>query len=230
MQITDYPTAYSVLDFSVPRMMRTVFRAVSTARRFGGSDGRMPGTPVQPRPCSSPAAPALLPARHASPSGVRELRDKGVTYYSVDLGRVQRGGRDDDADRDVTVIPVILGSVRTRGDAMAPVMTCAGSAWPGRPNAGGRGCCRRAGYQFQLRIAYLLRESPRDEPEALRTSPPLQRGYGDHSREPGPHRLSRLLSVPSTSGDTSVVTRLRSADKETSRGVLRVRGCAAVTA
>jgi hypothetical protein len=32
------------------------------------------------------------------------------------------------------------------------------------------------------------------------------------------HRLSRLLPAPPASGDTSVVTRLRSADSETSRG------------
>jgi hypothetical protein len=71
--------------------------------------GACPATLVQPRPYSSPGAPALLPARRASPSGGREVRDKGVTYYSVDLGRMQRGGRDKDADRDVTVIPVIPG-------------------------------------------------------------------------------------------------------------------------
>jgi hypothetical protein len=71
--------------------------------------GACPATLVQPRPYSSPGAPALLPARRASPSGSREVRDKGVTYYSVDLGRMQRGGRDKDADRDVTVIPVIPG-------------------------------------------------------------------------------------------------------------------------
>ena len=109
MQITDYPSVISALDISVPHMMPTAFRAVPTARRLGGSDGRMPGNPVQPRPYSSPGVPALLPARRASPSDGREVRDKGVTYYSVDLGRAQRGGRDNDADRDVTVIPVIPG-------------------------------------------------------------------------------------------------------------------------
>lgn len=38
-----------------------------------------------------------------------EARDKGVPYYSHDPGRVQRGRRDNEADRDVTVIPVIPG-------------------------------------------------------------------------------------------------------------------------
>ena len=71
--------------------------------------GACQATPMQPRPYSSPGAPALLPARRASPSDGREVRDKGVTYYSVDRGRMQRGGRGTDADRDVTVIPVIPG-------------------------------------------------------------------------------------------------------------------------
>lgn len=71
--------------------------------------GACQATPMQPRPFSSPGVLALLPARRAAPTGDREVRVKGVTYYSVDLGRVQRGGRDNDADRDVTVIPVIPG-------------------------------------------------------------------------------------------------------------------------
>src|SRR4026208_1734109 len=57
MQITDYPAVYSALDISVPHMMPTLFRAVSTARRLGGSDGRMPGNPR--------ATSALLVARSA---------------------------------------------------------------------------------------------------------------------------------------------------------------------
>ena len=47
-----------------------------------------------------------------------------VTYYSVDPGRVQHNGRNNDADRDVTVIPVIPGR------------------WPRVP--------ARLGHQFQL--------------------------------------------------------------------------------
>src|SRR6476469_6126827 len=58
MQITDYPTVYSALDISVPHMMPTAFRAVSTARRLGGSDGRIPGNPR--------ATSALLVARSAA--------------------------------------------------------------------------------------------------------------------------------------------------------------------
>jgi hypothetical protein len=145
MQITDYLTIYSALDISVPHIMPTAFRAVSTARRLGGSDGRIQPTPVQPRPYSSPAVSALLPARRASPSGGPAVRDKGVTYYSVDLGRVQRRGRDNDADRDVTVIPVIPGRRAHQGRAVAPVTT--GRARPAVEGSGPGRCrprCRHA--------------------------------------------------------------------------------------
>jgi hypothetical protein len=107
MQITCYLTFYLALDISVPHMMPTAFRAVSTARRLGGSDGRMPGNPR--------ATSALLVARSAGvtpgtscvavgwPGGLRQRRH-------VLLGRSWTDatcGRDNDADRDVTVIPVI---------------------------------------------------------------------------------------------------------------------------
>ena len=125
-------------------MMPTAFRAVPTARRLGGSDGRMPGNPVQPRPYSSPGAPALLPARRASPSGGREARDKGVTYYSVDLGRVQRGGRDNDADRDVTVIPVIPGRRSHQGRCRGAGHHRVGHPRRARPGDGVGPGCRHA--------------------------------------------------------------------------------------
>ena len=116
--------------------------------------GACPATLVQPRPYSSPGAPALLPARRASPSGGREVRDKGVTYYSVDLGRMQRGGRDKDADRDVTVIPVIPGrrshQGRCRGAGHHRVGRPAKGPGPGTASPPGVGTL---GHQFQLRMA-----------------------------------------------------------------------------
>ena len=156
MQITDYLTGYSALDISVPHMMRTAFRAVSTARRLGGfrwAHAR------QPR-----ATSALLVARSVRRYSRhvarrrrvgREVRDKGVTYYSVDLGRVQRGGRDNDADRDVTVIPVIPGrrphQGRCRGAGHhrpGPARAAKGPAGDGvAPGVG------TLGHQFQLRMA-----------------------------------------------------------------------------
>jgi hypothetical protein len=121
--------------------------------------GACQATPMQPRPYSSPGVPALLPARRASPSGGREVRDKGVTYYSVDLGRVQRGGRNNDADRDVTVIPVIPGRRAHQGRCggaghhrPGPARAAKGSG-PGRVAPG----VATLGHQFQLRMA---RSSP----------------------------------------------------------------------
>ena len=91
-----------------------------------------------------------------SPSGGREVRSEGVRYYSVDLGRVQRGGRDNDADRDVTVIPVIPGRRPHQG-------RCRGAGHHGRPPRGrrrgpGPGTASppgvgTLGHQFQLRMA-----------------------------------------------------------------------------
>ena len=104
----------------------------------------MPGNPVQPRPYSSPGAPALLPARRASPSDGREARDKGVTYYSVDLGRVQRGGRDNDADRDVTVIPVIPGRRSHQGRCRGAGHHRLGHPRRARPGDGVAPGCRHA--------------------------------------------------------------------------------------
>ena len=115
MQITDYPTVYSALDNSVPHTMLPHFVPCQPFVAPRVPMGACQATLVQPRPYSSPGAPALLPARRASPSGGREARDKGVTYYSVDLGRVQRGGRDNDADRDATVITVIPGRQSHQG-------------------------------------------------------------------------------------------------------------------
>lgn len=119
--------------------------------------GACQATLVQPRPYSSPGAPALLPARRASPSGGREARDKGVTYYSVDLGRVQRGGRDNDGDRDATVITVIPGRQSHQGrcrGARSPSGRATGEGSPARGP-----CHSRAGtlgHQFQLRMDALL--------------------------------------------------------------------------
>ena len=264
--------------------------------------GACPATLVQPRPYSSPGVPALLPARRASPSGGREVRDKGVTYYSVDLGRVQRGGRDNDADRDVTVIPVIPGRRSHQGRCRGAGHHRAGRRRRRVPARGRRrprvparsvtssSCAWRApspcrvvvvepGHQFQLRTAVPLGRrgfsrcpsSPVPVAHcrsflvagAFRTWPqsrvpavlPFAFARGFARRSPGPvahrvpplgtagrwagsatrlsavagstvitpgtgaaHRLSRLLPAPPTSGDTSVVTRLRSADSETSRG------------
>ena len=142
--------------------------------------GACQATLVQPRPYSSPGVPALLPARRASPSGGREARDKGVTYYSVDLGRAQHGGRDNDADRDVTVIAVIPGRRRApgampwrrsppagparaakgsgSGDGVAPGRRHARSPVPVAHGASSSlsGRCRRPGHQFQLRTAVPL--------------------------------------------------------------------------
>ena len=263
--------------------------------------GACQATLVQPRPYSSPGAPALLPARRASPSGGREVRDKGVTYYSVDLGRAQRGGRDNDADRDVTVIPVIPGrrphQGRCRGAGHHRAGRPAKGPGPGTASPPGAGTL---GHQFQLRMARSFplsgrcRRAGSPVPVAhcrssrsqgflevsvvtssscalpflpgcrgFRTWPqsrvpavlPFAFARGFARRSPGPvahrvpplgtagrwagratrlsavagstvitpgtgaaHRLSRLLPAPPTSGDTSVVTRLRSADSETSRG------------
>ena len=143
--------------------------------------GAYQATLVQPRPYSSPGAPPLLPARRASPSDGREVRDKGVTYYSVDLGRAQRGGRDNDADRDVTVIPVIPGrrphqgrcrgaghhrTGRRRGRRRAPArgrrrpraparsVTSSSCAWRTPPLIGV--VVVESGHQFQLRTAVPL--------------------------------------------------------------------------
>jgi len=116
--------------------------------------GACQATLVQPRPYSSPGAPALLPARRASAAGDREARDKGVTYYSVDLGRVQRGGQDDDADRDATVITVIPGRRPHQGRCRGAGRRRAGRPGEGTPARGRRRSgCRTLGHQFQLRMA-----------------------------------------------------------------------------
>jgi hypothetical protein len=120
--------------------------------------GACQATLVQPWPYSSPGAPALLPARRASPSDGREVRDKGVTYYSVDLGRAKRGGRDNDADRDVTVIPVIPGRRPHQGRCRGAGHHRAGrrrgrrrGPGPGTASPPGAGTL---GHQFQLRMAH----------------------------------------------------------------------------
>ena len=129
----------------------------SSPRRFRWAHAR------QPR-----ATSALLVARSAgvTPGTSRVARraagrlgDGGVTYYSVDLGRVQHGGRDNDADRDATVIPVIPERRPHQGAISWRAVTTA----PGRLGTGGgpvpaRGRRRPRvpawlGHQFQLRMA-----------------------------------------------------------------------------
>jgi len=165
--------------------------------------GACQATPMQPRPYSSPGVPALLPARRASPSGGRAVRDKGVTYYSVDLGRVQRGGRDNDADRDVTVIPVIPGRRAHQGRCggaghhrPGPARAAKGSG-PGRVAPG----VATLGHQFQLRMARSFPLSDRVVEQGhqfqLRTAVPLS--VAGVSRGVRRHQFQLRTAVPSGS-------------------------------
>jgi hypothetical protein len=133
MQITDYPTVYSALDISVPHMMPTAFRAVSTARRLGGSDGRMPGNPR--------ATSALLVARSAGVTpGTSRVAVRVAGRSAAKASGTTRSILDGCNVVDGTTTPIVmspssrryLGGVRTRGDAVAPVTT-------GGPRAGGEG-------------------------------------------------------------------------------------------
>ena len=193
--------------------------------------GACQATLVQPRPYSSPGVPALLPARRASPSGGREARDKGVTYYSVDLGRVQRGGRDNDADRDVTVIPVIPGRQSHQG-------RCRGAGHHAGPGAGGEGSrpgdgvapgAGTLGHQFQLRMARSFPLSGR----CRRAGSPVPVAHCRSSRSQGFLEVSVVTSsscalpfLPGRRGisDVAAVTGSRCAAVR-----LRARVCAAVT-
>jgi hypothetical protein len=167
-----------------------------------------------------------------SPSGGREVRSEGVRYYSVDLGRVQRGGRDNDADRDVTVIPVIPGRRPHQG-------RCRGAGHHGRPPRGrrrgpGPGTASppgvgTLGHQFQLRMARSFPLSGR----CRRAGSPVPVAHCRSSRSQGVsrgvrrHQFQLRTAVPS--GSQGVFGRGRSHGYRCAAVRLRARVCAAVT-
>ncbi len=305
MQITDYLSSYFgprhfCSTHDAHRISCCVNR--SSPRRFRWAHARQPSCNLGPTRRPECRRYSRHVARRRRAAG--RLRDKGVTYYSVDLGRAQRGGRDNDADRDATVIPVIPGRRPHQGRCRG-----AGHHRPGRrgrrraagPRTASPPGAGTLGHQFQLRMARSFPLSGRCrragspvpvahcrssrsqgflEVSVVTSSScalpflPGRRGISDvaaatgsrcaavrlrarvcaavtrsscasrtsfrNRREMGrkalarlsavagstvitpgagaAHRLSRLLPAPPTSGDTSVVTRLRSADSETSRG------------
>jgi hypothetical protein len=141
--------------------------------------GACPATLVQPRPYSSPGAPALLPARRRPVAGRSAAKASGTTRSILDGCNVVDG----------TTTPIVmspssrryLGGVRTRGDVVARVTRGAAPARAAkgvpargrrRPRVSARSvtsssCAWRApspyrvvvvepGHQFQLRTAVPL--------------------------------------------------------------------------
>ena len=109
MQITDYPRVYfGPRHFCSTHDAHRISCCSNRSSPRGLPIGARQATLVQPRPDSSPGVRRYSRQVARRRSGGREVRDKGVTYFS---GRSWTGcnvvRRDNEADRDVTVIAVI---------------------------------------------------------------------------------------------------------------------------
>ena len=160
MQITDYATVISVLDFSVPSVTRTAFRTGSTACRVGAPDRRTHGGPRATWTGLVASVSGVTNGRSRAACGsVRRPWNAVVAHCRTDPGRYGRRARGGGTDRDGTVItlkrqsrhPRVSHRRHVREPAGRPlyVLRFGNEAPAGddvAPAAGTRRC-----HQFQLR-------------------------------------------------------------------------------
>ena len=105
MQITDYATVISVLDFSVPSVTRTAFRTGSTACRVGAPDQRTHGGPRATWTGLVASVSGVTNGRSRAACGsVRRPWNAVVAHCRTDPGRCGGRARGGGTDRDGTVI------------------------------------------------------------------------------------------------------------------------------
>jgi len=160
MQITDYATVISVLDFSVPSVTRTAFRTGSTACRVGAPDQRTHGGPRATWTGLVASVSGVTNGRSRAACGsVRRPWNAVVAHCRTDPGRCGGRARGGGTDRDGTVITLKRQSRHPRastggmsGNLLVDRRSCSGSGTRRRPGttsapaAGTRRC-----HQFQLR-------------------------------------------------------------------------------